>query len=102
MFLIQEAFAGAWALAWHWGGGIFAILVLLALAYFSPLYKRYFIGAAAVVALCLVSYGVGIADEASRVEAKQKIIIQYVDRIVDRTKTKHYRAKPDEYDRRNY
>ena len=102
MLLVHEAFAGAWALSWHWGGGIFAILVLLALAYFSPLYKMWFLIAAGVVALCLVAYGVGIADQASRAEAQQKVIIKYVDKIVDRTKTKRYRAKPDEYDRRNY
>ncbi len=102
MYLINEAFAGAWSLIWHWGGGVALIIGLLALAYFSPLYKKYFLYGAGVVTLCLVAYGVGIADEAKRVHAQQKVIIQYVDKIVAKTKTKHYRAKPDPYDSRRY
>ena len=102
MFLINEAFAGAWALAWHWGAGVALIIGLLAAAYFSPLYKRYFLYAAAVVALCLVSYGVGIADQHQREAAQQKVVIQYVDRVVAKTKTKKAQHRPDKWDRKNY
>ena len=102
MFLINEAFAGAWSLIFHWGAGVALIIGLLALAYFSPLYKKAFLLSAGVVALCLVAYGVGIADEASRAEAKQKIIIQYVDRVVANTKTPRARKRPDKWDNRKY
>jgi hypothetical protein len=102
MFLIQEAFAGAWSLVWHWGAGVAIIILCLAAAYFSPLYKKYFLGAAAVVALLLVAYGVGIADQASREQAQQKVIIKYVDRVVANTKTPKARKRPDKWDNRNY
>jgi cell division protein FtsW (lipid II flippase) len=101
MFLIDKFFAGALALVFHWGAAVAIIILLLALAYFSPLYKKWFLGAAGVVFLCLVAYGVGIADEASRAQAQQQVIIKYVDRIVDRTKTPRYRARKDPYDNRN-
>jgi cell division protein FtsW (lipid II flippase) len=101
MFLVDKFFAGALALVFHWGAAVAIIILLLALAYFSPLYKKWFLGAAAVVFLCLVAYGVGIADEAQRAQAQQQVIIKYVDRIVDRTKTPRYRARKDPYDNRN-
>ena len=102
MLLINEAFAGAWALVWHWGAGAAAIILLLAAAYFSPLYKKYFLYAAGIVALCLVSYGTGIADQHIREKAEQKVVIQYVDRVVTATKTKKAHARPDKWDRRDY
>ena len=102
MFLINEAFAGAWALAWHWGAGVFIILACLALAYFSPLYKKWFLIAAGIVALLLIAYGVGIADQHQREAAQQKVVIQYVDRFVAKTKTKKAQHRPDKWDRKNY
>lgn len=102
MLLVNEAFAGAWALVWHWGAGAAAIILLLAAAYFSPLYKKYFLYAAGIVALCLVSYGTGIADQHIREKAEQKVVIQYVDRVVANTKTPKARKRPDKWDNRNY
>ena len=102
MFLINEAFAGAWALAWHWGAGVFIILACLALAYFSPLYKKWFLIAAGTVALLLIAYGVGIADQAARAHAQQKIIIEHVDEIVKESQDKKNTDKPDKWDRGDY
>jgi high-affinity Fe2+/Pb2+ permease len=105
MFLINEAFAGAWALIWHWGAGVAIIILLLIAWYFSARvaspFSKYFLYAAVVIALMLVAYGVGIADEAQRAQAQQRVIIKYVDRVVDRTKTPRYRARKDPYDSRN-
>ena len=102
MFLINEAFAGAWALVWHWGAGVAVILMCLAAAYFSPLYKKYFLWTAAIVALGLVSYGSGIADQHMREVAQQKVIIKYVDHIVIRSHTKRALAQHDRWDRQEY
>lgn len=102
MFLINEFFAGALALVWHWGAGVAIIILLLAAAYFSPLYKKWFLGAAAVVALCLASYGVGIADQAARAKAQQLVVIEHVDKVVAGTKTKRAIARKDKWDRKDY
>ena len=102
MFLINEVFAGAWSLLFHWGAGVAIIILLLALAYFSPLYKSYFLYAAGIIALLLVAYGVGIADEASRVHAQQKVIIEHVDAVVKESQDKKNTDIPDRYDRRDY
>ena len=102
MFLINEAFAGAWALIWHWGAGVAIVILCLAAAYFSPLYKKYFLYAAGCVAWCLIFYGIGIADQHQREAAQQKVVIQYVDRVVAKTKTKKAQHRPDTWDRKNY
>ena len=102
MFLINEAFAGAWALIWHWGAGVAIIILCLALAYFSPLYKKYFLYTAGAVALILVAYGVGIADQAARAHAQQKVIIEHVDEVVKESQDKKNTDNPDRYDRRDY
>ena len=102
MSLVQEAFAGAWALVWHWGAGVAVVILLLAAAYFSPLYKKYFLWAAGVVILCLIAYGVGIADQHVREEAQQKVIIKYVDRVVAATKTPKAHRRTDKWDRKEY
>jgi hypothetical protein len=102
MFLIQEAFAGAWALIFHWGAGVALIILCLALAYFSPLYKKYFLYAAGVIALLLVAYGVGIADQHSREKAQQKVIIDHVDEVVKESQDKKNTDHPDRWNNKDY
>ena len=102
MLLVNEAFAGAWALVWHWGAGAAIIILCLAAAYFSPLYKKYFLYTAGVTALCLFFFGTGIADQHARERAQQKVIIKYVDRIVVQARSKRALAQHDRWDRRDY
>src|ERR1039458_3882179 len=102
MYLIQELFAGAWSLLWHWGLGVALILLCLLFAYFSPLYKVYGLYAAGVVALCLLFYGIGIADESHRCDAKNIIATRHINAVVDKavahTKTKKARRAVDPWD----
>lgn len=104
MFIVQEAFAGAWSLVWHWGAGVAIVILCLAAAYFSPLYKIWFLGAAGIVALCLVSYGVGIADQEARCKAElvlgTKHINQVVTKAIKSTKTKKAKARVDKWNQR--
>ena len=102
MFLVHEALAGAWALVWHWGAGAALVIFCLAAAYFSPLYKKWFLSAAGIGILCLVLYGSGIADQHAREAAQQKVVIQYVDRIVIRSHTKRALSHPDRWNRSDY
>jgi hypothetical protein len=106
MFLVQEFFAGAWSLIWHWGAGVAIIILCLAAAYFSPLYKKYFLGAAAVVALCLAAYGTGIADQEARCKAElilgTKHINQVVTKAIKSTKTKKAKARADKWNNKDF
>jgi len=102
MYLIQELSAGAWSLIFHWGAGVAIIILCLIFAYFSPLYKSYALWAAAAVALVLVAYGVGIADESHRCDAKNIVATRHIKAVVDKavthTKTKKARKAVDPWD----
>ena len=102
MLLINEAFAGAWTLVWHWGGGVAFVILCLLAAYFSPLYKKWFLSAAGIAVLCLASYGSGIADQALKEKEEQKVTIQYVDRVVIKAQTKKAQKRPDRWNRKDY
>ena len=102
MYLLQELFAGAWSLIWHWGAGVAIIILCLLAAYFSPLYKVYFLYAAGGVAMLLFAYGAGIADQEHRCEAQNIIATRHINAVVDKavkhTKTKNARRAVDPWD----
>lgn len=52
-----------WSEIWKFGIGTGLIILSLALAYFSPVAKQFFLGLAAAIFLVLVVYGYGIKQE---------------------------------------
>jgi hypothetical protein len=66
--------AAVWAGVWQWGLGVGLIILCMAGAYFSPINKRYFVGAAALIAIALFVYGRGQLTEHNICEAKIKYI----------------------------
>jgi hypothetical protein len=74
----QETAAGLgsaiWAAVWQWGLGVGLIIICLALAYLSPLNKRYFLIAAAIIAVGLFIYARGQLTEHAICDAKIKYI----------------------------
>lgn len=100
--MISFLLAPIWALVWHWGAGIGVIILLLAGAYFSPFYKKWFIIAAVVVAGFLVGYGAGIIDANRLNTAKEAATNAKVDSTVNRTATPQSRGLNDPWDRRDY
>ena len=99
MYLLQELFAGAWSLIWHWGAGVAAIILCLLFAYFSPLYKAYALYAAGIIAMCLFAYGAGIVDESHRCQIQNAVATKHINAVVDKavthTKTKKARKAVD-------
>jgi hypothetical protein len=61
-----------WSEIWKFGTGTGLIILCLALAWFSPVAKQFFLGVAMAIFLALVVYGYGIKQEKS-VCAVQKI-----------------------------
>jgi hypothetical protein len=63
-------FAGLWALVWHFGiGGVLA-LGCLAAAYFSPVFKKEFLWAAALIVAVMVAVGIGVHLGEQRINAQ--------------------------------
>lgn len=63
-------FAGLWALVWHFGLGGVLVLGCLAAAYFSPVFKKEFLWAAALIAAVMVAVGVGVTLGEKRIQAQ--------------------------------
>ncbi len=63
-------FAGLWALVWHFGLGGVLVIGCLAAAYFSPVFKKEFIWAAALIAAVMVAVGVGVNLGEKRIQAQ--------------------------------
>lgn len=103
---LQVLTAGLWTVFWPAAIGGVIVLLLLALAYFSPLGKRYFVEAAVVVAIGLgvYQYGLHKADERCRAQniAATKVINKVVNKAVKHTRTKKAIASPDPWDQSNY
>ena len=91
--------AGLWGVAWPQISAFALIVGLCALAYFSPIGKRYFIEAAIVIAVGLGVYQYGLHQEANRCTAQQvagtKHINKVVNKAVKHTRTKRAIAAPD-------
>jgi len=63
-----------WGEVWHWGLGIGLIILFTAAAFFSPIGKQAFAGAAFAVFCLLVAYGFGQKDRAAICEAQVKAL----------------------------
>lgn len=81
-------------LAWFGLGGV-SIAGLLAAAYFSPVFKKYFLFGAGVVAVVLFVYGKGVHDEKVKRDAAEKATVDTVGRAVNDAKTS---TKKDPFD----
>lgn len=108
-FGFDLAVAGVWAQIWHWGTGVGLILLCLAAAYFTtaiPLIGPYLEGArkdllwaAFGIAVFLAGQALGAHDANRRNVAKQIVVEERVDSVVEKTKTPKYRKMPDRYDK---
>lgn len=102
------AVAGVWAQVWHWGTGIGLIILLLAAAYFTTAIpfigpslkdaRGHLLMAAAVIAVFLAGQALGAHDANRRNAARQIILEQHVDTVVETTKTPRFRKMPDRWD----
>ncbi len=63
-------FAGLWDLVWHFGLGGVLVIACLAAAYFSPVFKKEFIWAAALIASIMVAVGIGVHLGEKRIQAQ--------------------------------
>ena len=103
---LQVLTAGLWQVFWPAAVGGIIVVLLLTVAYFSPLGKRYFVEAAIVVALGLgvYQYGIHKADERCRAQniAATKVINQVVNKAVKKTHTKRARLAVDPWNRKDY
>jgi hypothetical protein len=102
MTALHWVFAGLWAEVWKWGIGIGLVILLLAAAYFSPLYKKYFLFAAVAVVIVLVAYTKGVSDENKRCVAQQVVVKQHVTAAVNYAKSKKALHARDPYNSRHY
>jgi hypothetical protein len=108
MFWLNLAAAGIWSQVWHWGLGIGLIILCLAGAYFTtaiPLIGPYLkdarkdlLWAAGLIAIFLAGQALGAHDEARKATAKQKVVEQHVDSVVQKTTTPRYRKMKDRWD----
>ena len=103
---LQVLTAGLWPVFWPGMIASVIVVLLLALAYFSPLGKRYFVEAAIVVAIGLGVYNYGLykADQRCRAQniAATKVINKVVNKAVKYTRTKRAIKAQDPWDQPNY
>lgn len=88
-------FIGLWPLIWHQAAGYGFIAVLLAAAYFSPIFKKDFVYAAIIVGVALFVYQYGVHDEAKRVDAQEQVVNKKVDNAVQTSKSAKVRHAKD-------
>lgn len=98
--------AGLWQVFWPAAIGTVIVVLLLALAYFSPLGKRYFVEAAVIVVIGVGVYQFGLHQADARCRAQNiaatKVINKVVHKAVRHTTTKRARAAIDPWNRRDY
>ena len=103
---LQVLTAGLWTVFWPGMIATVIVVLLLALAYFSPLGKRYFVEAAIVVAIGLGVYNYGLykSDQRCRAQniAATKVINKVVNKAVKSTRTKRAIKAQDPWDQPNY
>lgn len=112
MFFLKLAGAGLWAEIWHWGTGAGLIILCLAGAYFTtaiPFIGPYLtharkdlLWAAAVIAVFMGGQALGEHDANRRNAAKQIVVEQHVDKVVQKTTTPKYRKMKDRWDNPEY
>lgn len=64
------ALAGIWPLIGYFGGGTALVLGLVAAAIFSPVFKKEFAWAAAVVGCFMIAFTVGVVNGEKRVRSQ--------------------------------
>jgi hypothetical protein len=64
------ALAGIWPLIGYFGGGAAIVAALVAAALFSPIFKKEFAWAAAVVGCFMIAFTVGVVNGEKRVRAQ--------------------------------
>ena len=103
-YVVQHAFAGLWALIWHFGVGIGVIILLGVAAYFAPTLrmKVILVAFAIIVGALLVGEGIGVNMEKSHVVAQQQATTNFVDKTVKGTTTTKSRGLDDPWDRKDY
>lgn len=109
-YFFNVAIAGLWAEVWRYGIGTGLILLCLAAAYFSPIWKKDFLWLAIIIAVFMAAFTSGVIIGEKRVHAQWDAATKYkigqdekarsrADRYVAR---KHYLWMPnrrDGYDR---
>ncbi|MGZ5987582.1 MAG: hypothetical protein ACXWLZ_00900 [Rhizomicrobium sp.] len=68
--LIQIFFAGLWDEIWQYGIGVVLIILLLAAAWFSPIFKKKFLWGAAGVGAVMIAFTIGVGTGEKRVHAQ--------------------------------
>jgi len=103
---LQVAFAGLWTVFWPGMIATALVILLLFVAAYIPIGKRYFIEAAIVVAIGLGVYNYGLykADERCRAQniTGTKVINKAVNKAVHHTQTRRAVRAPDPWDRKDY
>jgi hypothetical protein len=74
--ILQQAFAGLWAEVWRFGLGFGIIVLLLAAAYLSPIWKKWFLYAALAVGIFMISFTTGVVVGEKRVRAQWAVAEQ--------------------------
>ena len=99
-------FAGLWTAYWPVIAAAAAVAGLLAIAYFSPLGKRYFVEAAVIVAVGMAIYSWALHNADARCKAQNiaatKVINNVVNKAVKSTKSKKAKAQADPWDQKEY
>lgn len=111
-YLITLAFAGAWSQIWHFGTGVALIILLVATAIFTtsiPVIGKYLDGArnhllwaALGIGLFVGGQWVGMTDANKRHAAREVVVEQHVDTVVEKTKTPRYTKQKDRWDNPEY
>jgi hypothetical protein len=113
MYLIQLAFAGAWAYVFHWGTGVALIALCLLGAYGTQFFalipvigpwlvkqlgflRKDLVWAAVAVAVAMGGMYVGNKDATARCVAKENIVVKQVHKIVKESEKPS--TRPDKWD----
>ena len=94
-FTVEHFFAGLWSLVWHFGVGIGLVVLLCVAAYFIPIGRKWFIGAAIVVLAFVFGEGVGVNLEKKHNLAQAATVTHFVKKVVKGTTTVKSRKAKD-------
>ncbi len=100
--LIKDYLSGASSLILHQGIGAVLFVGCLAGAYFVPLLRKYFIGAALIILAAVAFEDIGIHDADKLTKEKEKIVNTQVDHAVAHSKTLKARKAKDPWNNKNY
>src|SRR4029077_17213293 len=95
MWFLESLFAGASSMILHQVIGYGLIALLLAVAWFSPVFKKDFIYAAIIVGVALFFEQVGVHDEAKHAAAQEQVIEKHVEQAVTKSKSSKVRHAKD-------